>query len=173
MATFYSDQLSTGLSASAPALLSGAKAGTRAHISYHRAEIVFPTTAAAADVFAMLPLRSGARLLELHIADSVTATALVKDIGLYKLDPVSGALGVVLDADLFGTVVGSSATRTEVFQEAATGLVQGRGRGRRLWELMGLATDPLELWAICATLTTVTALTAVTAVIAEAYVIDN
>lgn len=91
------------------------------------------------DLARMIVLPSRARLWQLWWDSDGAAAAGAADCGLYYAG--SDHDGAVIDADYFATaVVVTSAAHTDIFAERSAALTVNRGK--RLWELAGLTTDP-------------------------------
>lgn len=117
---------------------------TNAHLSRGQVfEAVGTVEVAAADsdtsTFRFARLRSSDRVSSIHVwSDAITAGTSF-DIGLYRIAADGGA---VVDADLFASAVdlSSAVAGTDVtFEATATNISQIE---KRLWELLGLSSDP-------------------------------
>lgn len=91
------------------------------------------------DLARMIVLPSRARIWQLFLVTDGAATAGATDVGLYYAG--SNADGAVIDADFFATaVVVTSASSADIFAERSAALAVNRGK--TLWELAGLSSDP-------------------------------
>lgn len=112
-------------------------------------------TDAEASTYRFCRVRSGDRLSELLFAnDSIddgggSAGEVYMDIGLYK---TAGDGGAVVDADLFVSAVDVYIARAQLtdlhFESGSTDKSKVE---KRIWELLGLDSDPFLEYDICAT----------------------
>jgi hypothetical protein len=109
----------------------------------------------AASVYRLVRVPSNARISSILLGTDAITGATAADVGLYQTAQNGGA---VVDADLFATDVDISTAAiafTEVLLEAtATDIVKVE---KRLWELLGLTTDPMREYDIAVTVNDVTA----------------
>lgn len=108
----------------------------------------------AASVYRLVRLPSNAVIDHIWLASDAITGASASDVGVYQTADNGGA---VVDADFFATDVDiSSATAfTDVILEAT---VTDKAKVEyRLWELLGLTTDPVRDYDIAVTVNDVTA----------------
>lgn len=99
----------------------------------------------------LLRIPSHAKLSSLELSsDAITSAA--ADIGLYDIAANGGA---VVDADRFGSAVSlaSAQDKTNVLHEADATEISNTYAGKRLWERLGLTSDPGKVYDVVLTLT--------------------
>lgn len=93
---------------------------------------------AAADIIVLARVPTNARLLAIYLANDDLGGTLTVDVGVYDPD------GTIRDIDEFASgidfAVADSTLSTNILNEAAVGDIDGHGE--RLWERLGLASDP-------------------------------
>lgn len=107
-----------------------------------------------ASVYRLLRLHSSERVSQLLLyCDAITSG--VADIGLYDTAANGGA---VVDADFFASAQAISAalSGTDVQYEAAAGPAVLANISKRIWEQLGLASDPNRFYDVALTLTAAT-----------------
>lgn len=114
------------------------------------------TYAAGASVYRFGKIRSSDFVDRVRIdstADMGTTT--VVDVGLYDLGD-SSAPGAVVDQDFFGSSVslkdGALSNTDLTFESAAAGGLIANAE-KRVWEALGLSSDPNKEYEVCMTLT--------------------
>lgn len=101
-----------------------------------------------ASIYRMVRIRSACRVNSLFVVtDAITGAA--ADIGLYR-KTVDG--GAVVDADFF-TPAQTIAAASQGIQVAHGNLLKPGFMGLRVWEALGLASDPGIEYDVCLTLT--------------------
>lgn len=107
---------------------------------------------AANDVLRFFRISSSERLVDLLLQNDTAATAGNIHIGLHRTTADGGA---VVDADFFATAVAITTGRvvpTSILFEA-TGANIDKWH-KRIWELLGLTTDPMIVYDLTATVST-------------------
>lgn len=95
--------------------------------------------------FARIP--SGARLHELKIfSDAITGFSSAK-VGLYNIQDTSGNDGAVASDNLFGSGIDLSVAQTEPYDVIFNNLGIENVE-KRIWELLGLSSDPQVMYDI-------------------------
>lgn len=137
MATYYGDGIAASDSTFVPTYTRNVTSyGARSR--WFRSSITRLIT--TSDLARMITLPSRARIWQLFLATDGAATAGATDCGLYYAG--SDHDGAVIDADYFATaVVVTSASSADIFAERSAALAVNRGK--RLWELAGLSSDPM------------------------------
>lgn len=104
-----------------------------------------------ASIYRLVRVRSACRMNSLFlVCDAITSGA--ADIGLYR-KTIDG--GAVVDADFF-TPAQSIATASQGIQVAHGNVLKAGFIGLRLWEALGLTSDPGIEYDVCLTLTAAT-----------------
>lgn len=110
------------------------------------------TGSEADDKYVMAKMKSSDHISSLRVSGKGGGASLAADLGVYLVGDITGAVGTVVDVDLFASAaVLAAAARLDVFKEAA--LVDA-DRGLPIWELLGLSADPLLEYYIAFTVTT-------------------
>lgn len=145
MATYYGDGLATSDSTFVRGYTQNVGSfGARGR--WFRSSITRLIT--TSDLARMIVLPSRARIWQLFLATDGAATAGATDVGLYYAG--SNADGAVIDADYFATaVVVTSASSADIYAERSAALAVNRGK--MLWELAGLSSDPQSMMHITMT----------------------
>ena len=152
MATFYSDVFSSDPSTftkqdrRAGALTAGA-------VLYKRAYLTIPDTANG-DVIRLCKVHSSDRIHKLVMSSGDSGTAGTIDLGLYDLpdDPDGSGIGSAVDDNLFASAIDvntAALSQVDQFDEAA---LDDFDRGKQVWELLGLSSDPQKEYELCATM---------------------
>jgi len=122
----------------------------------------------AADITLMLPIHSSQRVHSLQLfnddLDSHATPTLAVDVGIYngpqafKDGSTSYAAYAVIDADAFASAIttlqAANTSGVEVRYEAGGTNNEIAKVGNRLWEILGLASDPNKVFVIGLTVTT-------------------
>lgn len=118
------------------------------------AALLSVTTGAANDVKRFVRIPSRARIVAVEIAntdlDSNGAPTLAADVGLYDISD-----GAVVDADFFASAITqlqAAAGFTDVTYESA--VVTVANRLKKVWEQLGLTSDPKKDYEVALTYTT-------------------
>lgn len=101
--------------------------------------------------YSMVRLWSGWRVSDIILDHDDIGTTGAADVGLYDTAANGGA---VVDADLFASAVamnGGAASNVNVTKES--GVVDLPNQGKRLWEQLGLSSDPKKWYDVTLTLT--------------------
>lgn len=124
---------------------------------YKRMEIELPAAAWTINSVARMgEFKSNTRFINLFFACDDMGTTGTFDIGLYATNGANHD-GAVVDQDLFATgidVNAAAVARTDILLEAAALGIEGRGKA--LWQMLGLSADPctnydLTVFALTAT----------------------
>lgn len=141
----------TSLDASPPVPVGSYKHAGHVLQSYDSVEV------AAADddnsVYRMVRVPSNARILELGILNDAIAGATDYDLGVYETAENGGG---VADANLFSSgismVTGRTLPLNAKYESTNVNIANGDDR---LWEVLGLSSDPNKFYDICYTANTV------------------
>lgn len=102
-------------------------------------------------VYRFFRVPSWLRVSELILDSDDVGTTTIADFGLYDTAANGGA---VVDADFFASAVDIKAgalANTQIVHES--GVIDLPNYGKRLWEQLGLTSDPQKSYDVCATLT--------------------
>lgn len=102
--------------------------------------------------YRLLRVFSGWRISDLLIDADDIGTTTIADVGLYDVASLNG--GAVVDADFFASALVLNAgalANTNITHESA--VVDIANKHKRLWEQLGLSTDPGKWYDIALTLT--------------------
>lgn len=134
-------QIINDLSANPPVKTNQQKIGGRFRVA---TETLLMTSGVSGDIKRLVPIPSRAVVLRVEIAnddlDSNVTPNLTADVGLYRTTADGGA---VVRADFFASAITqlrAPAEFTDVTYES--GVVTVANRARRVWEQLGLPTDP-------------------------------
>ena len=129
-------------------------AKVNARLRYKRMDITLdlaPDDFGIGDIAVMGQFKSSDCIEELLISNDTLSTLLAVDIGLHRSGQNHD--GTVVDQDRFCSAIaigGSALSRSDQFQEAGLTVFD---RGRHLWEIVGMAADPVENWDLTMTAT--------------------
>lgn len=115
-------------------------------------------------------VRSSDYMDRIRIVSADVGTTGATDVGLYDLLSASNG-GTVVDADFFASAVvlsGGAIDSDITFESAAAGGLYTNGE-KRIWEMLGLTSDPQKEYDVTLTLTTATDATAT--VLLRVYVV--
>lgn len=151
MATWYADHFAGAtnllLASPVPKLFPG-----QAHGRQRWKTARFEGLPLVTDVVRLMSLRSRHSIFDVRVCSDGGSAAGAADIGIY----LSGSqhAGAAVDADRFGSAVDLSVPLdlVSVFGESTNLLPIDRGK--KLWELLGLAADPGVDYDLCLTVTT-------------------
>jgi hypothetical protein len=114
---------------------------------------------AAADddnsVYRMVRLPANAKIVSLEILNDAITAGTVYHLGAYQTSQNGGA---VVDLDAFASSIDMTSARTLPFNamyEAGTGTVGVEDIETLLWQMLGVASDPMRDYDICFTAATV------------------
>lgn len=107
-----------------------------------------------ASTYRLFRVRSGDRLDYLRVYAPDIGTTTAGDVGLYDVNGVNG--GAVVDVDFFASALslnGGALNGVDItFEAAAAGGLITNGE-KRIWEALGLASDPSKEYDVVLTLT--------------------
>ena len=169
--TFYSDHLSSdGISQTTVDVQKRISAGVGGgRIRYKRAAW-FSVNTADGDVIRIAQFSTADRILQLFVDVTAGGARCTGSVGLHQSN--ARHEGAVVDDNLFESAAdwSSAVARTDVFQGAA---LVGIDRGKRLYELAGQTTDPMENWDLTVTTPGGTATTTTIDGVVEVYFISG
>lgn len=106
-----------------------------------------------ASKYPLFPLRSSDRVSQILVYSPDIGTTTAGDLGLYRLDDDGGA---VVDVDFFASALslnGGALNGSDItFEAAAAGGLIANGE-KRVWEALGLTSDPNLVYQVVLTLT--------------------
>ena len=142
MATFYSDLISTDPSTFARAPRSAA-AVTHAVKMSKRAYLSLPDSANA-DKIRIMRIHSSHRIWNLNLSCEDAGSAGTLDLGIYTrpTDPDGSGLGTAVSATLFGSALDINAAALSQSDKFTGASLTNFDRGKQLWVLLGLTSDP-------------------------------
>ncbi len=156
MATFYSDHFepSGGTSVSTRDRTHIPPAG-KAGGQEKRYSGYIKALATTSDVMRILKgVPSGARVHEIWVSADDASAAGAFNLGAYDTEDNGGA---IIDVNRFGAALSKNAARVDGF----AGDINKMDRGKFLWQLLGLTSDPMKPIDICATPSTTFTTTAI------------
>lgn len=121
----------------------------------HRAQAIVTSVNgdSIASVYRFVSIKSNDLVSRVELINASCGAACTADFGLYR-NTVDG--GAVVDADFFATAVDLNTAHLaplDITLEAAAGPSTAANREKRVWEALGLTTDPGVEYDVCATLT--------------------
>lgn len=141
----------TSLDASPPVPVGSYKHAGHVLQSYDFAEVAAADSDAS--VYRMVRIPSNARVLSLDILNDAITGGTDYDLGVYD---VAEAGGAVVDANVFSSAISMVTGRTlplnAKYESTEVNIDEGDDR---LWELLGLSSDPNKFYDICFTANTV------------------
>jgi hypothetical protein len=107
-----------------------------------------------ASIYAICRVRSCDYVDRIRMVSADIGTTTAADVGLYKIKS-DGTVDTVVDVDFFGSAVnlaGGAIDSDVTFEAAAAGGLYTNAE-KRIWEALGLSSDPYLEYYVCLTLT--------------------
>lgn len=148
MATRFTDHFSTGVTTFAKA---GRKSAGETHggIEYRLARWIEPDNADG-DQTRVMRIHSSERVWNMLVSSDGAGTTATADIGVNYMptDPDGSGIGTVIDQDRFASALDVASPISHVDQFLESAVLDNFDRGKQLWEICGLTSDPKVLLEI-------------------------